>query len=271
MKDAVRMEIAKFFSTRMWIVLALSMVGYMVFLAAVMGYTLTSGTAGTGMNGEPVPELSDLDIVRAVYTVAVSLGYVFPLLIGTLAVTGEFRHRTIVPTLLFYPNRSQFVASKMIGALPMGFVFGALGIVSGMLAGAGVISLAGGNPMLGSGEVWQSVGLGVLAMVLWTVIGVGVGLVVNNQAAAVVIVLAFTQFVEPVARMALPAAVGDAGASIVKFLPGSAGDALAQGSIYSAIGGTGTLGWWQGALVLLAYGVTLALVGRVTKLRGDVN
>ena len=38
----------------------------------------------------------------------------------------------------------------------------------------------------------------VLAMALWAAVGVGVGSLIQNQIAAVVVVIAFTQFVEPI-------------------------------------------------------------------------
>ena len=41
-----------------------------------------------------------------IYSFASSVGYVFPVLLGALAVTGEFRHKTLTPTFLAEPNRS---------------------------------------------------------------------------------------------------------------------------------------------------------------------
>ncbi|GAA2235770.1 ABC transporter permease subunit [Rarobacter faecitabidus] len=261
---SVRMEIAKFFSTRMWWVLLASMAAYMVFLSGVMAYSFVTDTTGE------LGALTDIQIVKTVYTIAVSLGYVFPVLVGALAVTAEFRHKTIVPTLLFYPSRGRFAASKLVAAIPMGVIFGVCGILAGVAAGAGVLEILGHDSMLGSGEVWRSISLGVLALTIWTVVGVGLGLTLTNQAVVVVVVLAFTQFVEPILRIALPAAMPRAGGDIAAYLPGAAGEALTQGSVYNAISGGGLLPWWAGALVLTGYGVALAAIGRATTLRKDI-
>ena len=49
-------------------------------------------------------------------------------------------------------------------------------------------------------------------MALWGAIGVGLGVLVTNQVAAIVIVIAFTQFVEPILRFA--ASLNDVSANI---------------------------------------------------------
>ena len=61
-------------------------------------------------------------------------------------------------------------------------------------------------------------------IVVTAVIGVAFGSVLTNQVAAIVVILAFTQFVEPIARLALGAF--DVTDGIAKFLPGAAADGL---------------------------------------------
>ena len=84
-----------------------------------------------------------------------------------------------------------------------------------------------------------------------------------------VVLLAFTQFVEPLLRMLL--AVNEVTADVAMWLPGAAGEAITGASLYSSLGAGGLLQWWQGLLVLLAYGLLLAVIGRVTTLRRDVT
>jgi hypothetical protein len=95
---------------------------------------------------------------------------------------------------------------------------------------------------------------------------------VRNQVGAVVGVIAFTQFVEPILRTvaAFVEGMGDA----ARFLPGAASDALVGASIYSTIGSTTgsstPLEWWVGGLVLLGYAVALLLLGGLLSWRRDV-
>ncbi len=267
MSNGIRTEIRKFFSTRMWWVLLIMLAAYMIFLAATMAFSL--GYGAEDMSGEAV-EVDPLAQAKSVYTIAVSFGYVFPALIGIMSVTGEFRHGTIVPSLLFEPSRTKFLVSKLIAALPAGVLYGLVGVLSGTLAGAGTLAIMGEDPMLGEASVWRSIVLAVIALTVWTVVGVGIGSVISNQVAAIVVILAFTQFVEPIVRMALPAALNDAGAAISAYLPGAAGEALSEASFYATMGMADVLAWWQGALVLIAYGLVLAFIGRVTTLRKDI-
>ena len=85
------------------------------------------------------------------------------------------------------------------------------------------------------------------------------------------IVIAFTQFVEPILRLA--ASLNDVTATIGQFLPGAASDALVGASFYSiaSVGAAESLEWWQGGLVLLAIGVVATLIGGATTWRRDVQ
>ena len=93
----------------------------------------------------------------------------------------------------------------------------------------------------------------------------------TNQVAAIVVILAFTQFVEPIARVALGAF--DAVDGVAKFLPGAAADGLMGASFFGAFGGgeADLLPRWAALLVLLGYAGVLALVGRYTTLRRDIG
>ena len=87
------------------------------------------------------------------------------------------------------------------------------------------------------------------------------------------IVLAFTQFIEPLLRFA--SMFTDATAGIGTFLPGAASDALVGASIFtvsSPVGGsTAALDWWQGGLVLLAYAAAATIGGYFVSWRRDVT
>jgi len=67
--------------------------------------------------------------------------------------------------------------------------------------------------------------------------------------------------------------------SVYRWLPGGAAEALESVAINANRRGAGgpfsisvhLITWWEGALVLLAYGGVLALVGTLTTLRADVT
>ena len=110
------------------------------------------------------------------------------------------------------------------------------------------------------------------ALVLYTVIGVGVGALLRNQVGAIVGVLVFTQFIEPIGRTA--AAFVDGLADYTRFLPGAASDALVGASVLSASmaqGSADSLEWWVGGLVLLGYAVVFVVLGQLVSWRRDVS
>jgi len=217
-------------------------------------------------------------VATSVYTLAVALGYIFPAILGALAVTTEFRHRTITPTLLAEPRRSLVLGSKLVAVLPFALVVALAGVIGTVLGGAATLGLLGEPTLLGDSTVQGIIVRQVLALVLWAMVGVGFGSVLTNQVAAIVVLLAFTQFVEPILR--LVANVWEWSASLGRFLPGSATDALVGSGILSSMSAldpsvpsasVDALLWWQGGLVLAALVTVLLLTASLTTLRRDVE
>ncbi len=269
LRAALRSEYRKLITTRAWWLLLLCMVGYMAFMAATLAFAMTqSTTSGTGTSDMPFTDSPATAI--AVYTVAVSMGYVFPVIVGALSVTGEFRHRTITPTLLMDPNRTRVLAAKALASVPIGMVYGIVGVLAGLAAGAGTLALLGEATYLGDPAVQEAIGRSVLALMMWAVVGVGLGAAMTNQVVIIVVVLAFTQFVEPLLRTLLAGLSDGAYSDIAAYLPGAAGEAVSGSSIYSQMG-LNLLSWWQGLLVLGAYAVVFLFIGRVTTWRRDIT
>lgn len=267
---ATRSEVTKQFSTALWWILALVLVLYVG--SAGGGLAATLGLAAQGMISEsevPIPAGSE----ALVYSFAASLGYVFALLVGTLAVTSEFRHKTLTPTFLAIPRRGTALFAKLLLGILIGLLYGIIAVVSTVAPAAAAFAAFGIDPALGSVDTWAMFGRILLALVLWTLIGVGVGALVRNQVAAVVGVLAFTQFLEPIARLA--GGFIDGADAALQYLPGSASDTLVGYSLYGALGSATAsadagMEWWGGAIVLAGYAVIVLLLGYVASWRRDV-
>ena len=259
---ALAAEWRKLTSTALWWVLALGMAAYLAFVGAAMAFSLTVAPEGQA------PPLGGLDAALTVYGVLNAVGYVFPLVVGTLLVTTEVRHRTLTQTLLAEPRRGVVLGAKLVLAAGIGLLYGVAGVVGLVAAGAPVLSAVGDGAFLGDPQVVRALLLGVLVTGLWAVLGTGFGAVVPHQVAAVVAILAFTQFVEPIARLALGAVDG---LSVVSaYLPGAAADAVVGASLVSQMGDVDLLPAWAGALVLLGYAAALTLAGRLTTFARDV-
>lgn len=266
---AISAELRKLFSTRMWWALGLILFGYVAFTASVLAFVFGAMGEQMAESGQPVPT----DLAPVIYSIASTIGYVFPVLLGALVTTAEFRHQTLTPTFLATPKRGNVLGAKALVMLIAGAIFGIVGLVGSMGTGSPILQLTGLDTELGSGDTWALAGRVVIAMALWAVIGVGLGALIPSQVAAIVVVIAFTQFLEPILRLAPTVAewTGD----IVKFLPGAASDALVGASFYSSLAGstgaTVSLEWWQGGLVLAGIAVVLLGVGSVTTWRKDVT
>ncbi|MBN9180401.1 ABC transporter permease [Microbacterium sp.] len=267
---ATRSEFTKQFTTAMWWILAVVLVAYVGFTAAGLAFVLSATATGaiTPNNGAQVPASG---LATLLYSLAASVGYVFPLLIGTLMVTAEFRHQTLTPTFLATPRRGLVMAAKVVVGILIGALYSVLAIASSVGPAAAFLSGYGLDTEFTSSATWALLGRIVIAFVLWALIGVGVGALVRNQVAAIVIVLAFTQFIEPLARLAATFVKGLD--KVTQFLPGAASDALVGSSIFSVAGQSGgtQLHWWAGGLVLLAYAAVFVILGHVTSWRRDVS
>lgn len=266
--SATRSELTKQFSTALWWILMIVLAGYVAITAAGLAFVIAASSTGLiGGNAQSTPTADGA--APLLYSLAASVGYVFPLLIGTLLVTGEFRHKTLTPTFLAIPRRGMVLWGKIIAGALMGVLYAVAAVVATTAPSAAILAGFGLATELGSIDTWALLGRVVIAFVLWTLIGIGVGLVVRNQVAAIVIVLAFTQFIEPLLRIggSFVAGISDA----ARFLPGAASDALVGSSLLTFGGGSSeTLQWWAGGAVLLAYGAVLLVLGYLTSWRRDV-
>ncbi|GGD16191.1 ABC transporter permease [Nocardioides daphniae] len=266
-KASLTSELRKSTSTSLWWILAGGAFLYLGFMGALMGFAASVPVEEGGLGGDAMDPVA---LVKSVYSLPAAMGYVFPLVLGALAITGEIRHRTLTSSLVADPSRTRLLVSKVVVQGGFGALIGACSVVGVALGAVLAFAATGTDPLLGSAEVWQTFGLTVLALWLWGMVGVGFGALVTNQVASIVMILAFTQLIEPILRLAL-AAGGDVTSAISLYLPGAAAEALVGASIYTAIGAADLLPQWAGGLVLLAYAALFALLGRVTTLRRDLT
>ena len=265
-------EALKVTTTRLWWVLALVLFGYVGFTAGLLAGLF--GALGDQLSTQPdAPQLPPDTLPPIIYSVTTAVGYVFPVLLGALATTGEFRHQTITPTFLATPRRGDVLTAKLVVGLLVGALFGVIGLLASMGIGAPVLAATGIDPQLDQSDTWALAARILLAMAIWAALGVGLGVLVPNQVAVIVIVLAFTQFVEPILRFG--SSIWEWTAEIGRFLPGAASDALVGSSFFTSLAsstnGVAPLEWWQGGLVLAATAAIIVLAGALTTWRRDVT
>ena len=183
MTTAIRSEFLKFFTTRPWWGMAIGIFVAGGLFAGFFGWALTSEAS---RNRPGAPQGDATQIANTVYTSGMGVGYLLLLTIGVLMIGAEYRHKTITSTFLATPKRLQAMLAKVVALLVIGALYGLISIVSSVGVGATVLKLAGHDPFPSS-EVFRTMALSLLVLGLWGLIGLGVGILIKNQVAALLI------------------------------------------------------------------------------------
>jgi ABC-2 type transport system permease protein len=258
----IRSELLKIGSTRLWWGM---LIGAMLFTAV----QAVANAATAGMDpgsGQPAsPGLDTAEAIRTIYATSLFSGtYIFAMILGITGMTGEYRYQTITPTFLATPRRARVVLAKMVAHVAVGAGYAVAGLVTVLVAGGATILIRGGDLGYDTPLLWSSVVLAMVAVALWTLLGIGIGTLITNQIVAILLAVFITFLVEPIATFALAAADLDA---VVKWLPTNASAAL------TSPGETmlDYLDWWAGGLVLVGYAVVLGGLGLLLSVRRDIS
>ena len=263
----VRAELFKFRTTPgAWVCVAV------VLLLTGLGITTSfiNGSNGVVHFSAPTTVVGLRRLMGAGYTAAIVMAPV----LGVLSITTEYRHRVLTSTLLAHPRRADVLSAKVLAsalwALFMGVasfaMIGAMGIPLLVAEGGSVAAL-----LHQVGPVLPGM---LAAYVLLAVYGMGIGTLVRNQIAGVIIALGLTLVLEPI----VVAIFGSLAHMDVNFLPTRATEAIAGGVAARGPGGASAvttahvlLSWWLGAIALVIWGVGTAVVGYFTTFRRDIT
>ena len=245
MRKQIASEVRKLTTTR-------SIYAMLAGLAAVVVLGVVAIVTDTGAGDLAAPLER-----QAFLHVSLTIAPLFGLLLGLRSFIDEFRYGSIVPTLLASPDRRRMLGAKLVAT--------AAGGVALTLA-ATAISIAVGVPLLmtkGVEVAWSTpamaevVGRLVGATVLWTVIGVGLGLAVKHQVAAIAGALVWLLAAEGILSGLVP--------NVAKYFPGAAGFAIV------GINPADLLTPGMGALLLDGYAFAAVAAGSVLMQRRDIT
>jgi len=245
MKNQIGSEFRKLVTTR-------SVYAMLAGLLLVVGLGVVAITTG----GEP-GSLSGPVEHQTFMNASLTIAPLFGLLLGLRAFTDEFRYGSIVPTLLVSPIRRRVLGGKLVATAGGGVVLSVIAVA---------VSIAIGVPILivkGMDVTWSIGGLAVVvgrlagATVLWTALGVGLGLAVKHQVAAVAGTLVWILAAEGILSGLVP--------HVAKYFPGAAGFAVV------GLNPAELLTPALGALLLGAYALVAVALGSVLMQRRDIT
>jgi ABC-2 type transport system permease protein len=241
MKALVHAEITKLVTTRAAFGLLLGAVAISVLAV------LAPGENAVAEFSRPLNEQQWVFIVG-------TLMRVFLLVLGIRAVTDEFRHGTMTPSLLVAPNRGRLMGAKVIALAGTGVVIAAAAGVSLIAAALSVAAVNGVTLNIDAGS-WTTFAGMALSGALWPVVGVGLGFIVRSQVVAIVGGLVWLMAIEEMVQGRL----GD----LAGYLPGQTGLSL-------AVAPTGGI-LLIAAVTLAVYALVAAGAGALMLRRRDVS
>jgi ABC-2 type transport system permease protein len=251
----IRAELLKIRTTRMvWGMLALTVGFVLLQVVAVV--------ALAGDDDDGLPPLTDPDTVRIVYGSA-SAGVLFMMILGIVGITGEYRHETITQAFLTTPRRQRLIAAKLAAYSLVGAIGGVIAVLLTMAVAVPGLALRDAPTSLLDHGVPGILAGSVLASGLYALVGLGLGSLLRNQVAAIVVAVAWVQLVEGIVLTVLP--------EVGKWLPGGAVQAIVHADIGVGTGTEDLLPAWAGTLLLVGYGLAFAAIAAFTTTRRDIT
>lgn len=175
MWNLIRSEVRKTRSTQVWL--------WMILPAAAL-----TALATIGQTYSSIQDHDNLGVQIRYYDIFTtsSGGSVALLVLGILGLTTEFRHKTITPTLLAIPDRWTLLVGKAISYVLFALFYAVICLVVNFAIAISWLQAASIPVSFGHG-VPGGISKTFVALVLTAVFGLGLGALVRNQAAAMVI------------------------------------------------------------------------------------
>jgi ABC-type transport system involved in multi-copper enzyme maturation permease subunit len=181
----------------------------------------------------------------------------FALLLGIRSFTDEYRFGSIVPTLLADPHRRRVLGAKVVATAVAGVTLATVALAVALAAGVPVVMARGADVTWSASQLAIVIARALGATALWTTIGVGIGVAVRHQVAAIAGTLVWMLVGEGIGSGILP--------SVAKYFPGAAGLSIV------GINASSGLAPALGALVLATYALVATGIGGTLMARRDVT
>ena len=232
---------------------------FWAYLLVIVAFTALAVAAQIG-SAESL-ERGTVDFQSDLVTTA-GIAFLLSVILGITLVTTEFRFGTVTPTFLVAPKRELVVAAKAIAAIALAIGFALLSLfVVAVIALPWLASVDAETNVL-EGEIGSVAAQQILSAVLWALMGVAIGTVVQSQVAALVGTLVWIFIGETLLIGAFGLLDLDGASAYLPFQALDAADGSAGGELLS---------YWPGVAVSVAWIAALGLAGTERARRRDIT
>ncbi|KIR63200.1 MULTISPECIES: ABC transporter permease [Micromonospora] len=273
--NLVRSELLKIRTTNTWWVFGLISLPLWA-LTALINWLQTDALASGNFGDVPADQADQVTAAQSVDSLAANIytngqffGLLIVMLLGIIVVTSEFFHQTVTTTFLTVPHRTAVMTAKLVAAAVLAMLFWLVTTGLNLVLGVLVLNSVDLGSQLGNGAVWTATALNALAYLLWSVLGVGIGVLIRSQIGATVtgILLYLGGSIgAAIAISILAARWGEWINNLQVLVPSLASSLMVSGTQIP-----GNPPRWAGAAVLIGYAVVTGVIGTLTMRRRDIS
>ena len=263
MSGVLHAELRRISTTKLWWIVLIS-----IFVLSA-GYAALPAVAAllqsrVGVASSP---FADPGIVRSIYNGGNVLSRILAMVVGIVAAGSEYRYATLASSYLATPRRVRLLVGKAEALLIFGMIYGITSVAAGILVSVPFVLAHGGTFLLNEPATWRSIILGVCSIALWTLIGMGLGILIKNMLSALVVGIIFGFLVEPIVSIVFFLKSWD---QLLNLMPSGATNAMLEITSPVLFAGHHPTPWWLAALVFVAWCLLPALAGVLSAVRRDV-
>src|ERR1044072_6035823 len=277
----IKAEFRKILTTKLWWALRIPAIGLALGWARLSAIAFTD-VANDITDALDVTNVSDqeLSLSSLALTRAMNFATLFPLVFGALALASEINRKTITTSFLTAPNRASVLGAKAVVYAVWGLIYG---VVVALAASLGVL-IGTGDGALPEASDWMLILLsGIIACVLWTLLGMGVGALVGPTAEFIITLSTEGSHIAGVMPNGSANGLTGSTASELLFdqiqdLFGSQIRTLTQDQIYDfdtvvriAAGAPGAFSLWVSGLIFLGWTALFFGTGLLRNQRRDIT
>ena len=254
MISLIRSEFRKVFSTKLLFILIISAVAFALLQVFLLIFV-------TPPSLEEANQLMNPQYIKTI-TASAGSASIFLLILGIVAMSGEYRNQTITSTFLVAPVRWKVIVAKMATFAILAFFIAILLWLIVSITAMLLLTTQESAPFQWSGA-FEILGGTVLGLVLYGILGVAIGSLITSQVAAIIISLVWVLIVEALLSVFF--------ATFGNWLPGGALNAILQTNGNPEAIDADLLSVPVGALVLIGYAAIFAVAAAFFTTKRDIT